>query len=94
MIGLQTLAWQLLCRRCQEGQLHPVSFFVSRLHRSFTPQISSKMLVWPWTCIGHMLTNGKVLFQRIIGLALSLQVLFLVATSKSLDVPSLLTYTV
>lgn len=42
----------------------------------------SKMLVWPWTCIGHMLTNGKVLFQRIIGHVLSRQVLFLVATCR------------
>lgn len=24
VIGLQTLAWQLMCRRCQEGQHHPV----------------------------------------------------------------------
>lgn len=24
IIGLQTLAWQLMCRRCQEGYLHPV----------------------------------------------------------------------
>ncbi|KAF8078724.1 hypothetical protein FPV67DRAFT_74741 [Lyophyllum atratum] len=24
VIGLQTLAWQLMCRRCQEGQQHPV----------------------------------------------------------------------
>ncbi|KAF8905500.1 hypothetical protein CPB84DRAFT_1814134 [Gymnopilus junonius] len=24
IIGLQTLAWQLMSRRCQEGQLHPI----------------------------------------------------------------------
>ena len=26
IIGLQTLSWQLMARRCQEGQIHPVSF--------------------------------------------------------------------
>ncbi|KAG2023570.1 MipD protein, variant 2 [Coprinopsis cinerea AmutBmut pab1-1] len=24
VVGLQTLAWQLMCRRCQEGQLNPI----------------------------------------------------------------------
>ncbi|TFK30345.1 hypothetical protein FA15DRAFT_683734 [Coprinopsis marcescibilis] len=24
VVGLQTLAWQLMCRRCQEGQINPI----------------------------------------------------------------------
>lgn len=27
VIGLQTLMWHLMCRRCQDGQLHPVSSY-------------------------------------------------------------------
>ena len=33
IIGLQTLAWQLMSRRCQEGQTHPVSVIVLTLPR-------------------------------------------------------------
>lgn len=30
VIGLQTLMWHLMCRRCQDGHIHPVRSFIIR----------------------------------------------------------------
>lgn len=34
VIGLQTLMWHLMCRRCQDGHIHPVRAFIIRPART------------------------------------------------------------
>ena len=34
VIGLQTLMWHFMCRRCQDGHIHPVRSFVIRIART------------------------------------------------------------
>lgn len=52
IIGLQTLAWQLLCRRCQEGQLHPLenARVALDLYRSHADEWESAISKNNWPC--------------------------------------------
>ncbi|KAF8640507.1 hypothetical protein AX17_000169 [Amanita inopinata Kibby_2008] len=52
VIGLQTLAWQLMCRRCQEGQLHPVenARVALDLYRSRAEEWESAISSGNWPC--------------------------------------------
>lgn len=34
VVGLQTLMWHLMCRRCQDGHIHPVRLIVTRPPRT------------------------------------------------------------
>ncbi|GLB36052.1 putative EXOIII [Lyophyllum shimeji] len=52
IIGLQTLAWQLMCRRCQEGQQHPVenARVALDLYRSDAESWESAIQKGNWPC--------------------------------------------
>ncbi|KAF8168190.1 hypothetical protein B0H34DRAFT_684529 [Crassisporium funariophilum] len=52
IIGLQTLAWQLMSRRCQEGQIHPVENARAALdlYRSVAEVWESSISQGNWPC--------------------------------------------
>lgn len=52
IIGLQTLAWQLMCRRCQEGQQHPVenARVALDLYRSDADNWENAVAKGNWPC--------------------------------------------
>ncbi|KAM6498032.1 hypothetical protein JOM56_005980 [Amanita muscaria] len=52
VIGLQTLAWQLMCRRCQEEQLHPVENARAALdlYRSQAEEWEDAITKGNWPC--------------------------------------------
>ncbi|KAH6917485.1 hypothetical protein BKA70DRAFT_1367910 [Coprinopsis sp. MPI-PUGE-AT-0042] len=52
IVGLQTLAWQLMCRRCQEGQLNPIenSRVALDLYRSDEKDWEAAVARSNWPC--------------------------------------------
>ncbi|KAF9015081.1 hypothetical protein BDQ17DRAFT_1229133 [Cyathus striatus] len=52
VVGLQTLAWQLMCRRCQEGQLHPLENARAALdlYRSHADEWEAAVMKGNWPC--------------------------------------------
>ncbi|KAF8971410.1 ribonuclease H-like domain-containing protein [Flammula alnicola] len=52
IIGLQTLAWQLMARRCQEGQIHPVENARAALdlYRSVADRWEDSVARGNWPC--------------------------------------------
>ncbi|PFH50802.1 hypothetical protein AMATHDRAFT_75377 [Amanita thiersii Skay4041] len=52
IVGLQTLAWQLMCRRCQEGQLHPIENARAALdlYRSSSEEWERAISRCDWPC--------------------------------------------